>query len=461
MRSEEHTRSTGGSTITRIAGVGVLLAGIVLVAVILLGGDSGHKYKLLFETGGQLVPGNLVSVAGQTVGTVDEVRLTDDAQAEISITTDEPLHEGTRATIRATSLSGIANRYISLAPGPNSEPEIGDEGTIPADDTTSPVDIDQFFDTFNEPTRKALQDVIEGQATVYTGNNKEARQTYKYFAPGLQATERLLAELTDDQQAFSNFLAQGSRALGAIADRRDDLAALTSNANQALGAIAARNNELDRALAALPPFMRQGNTTFVNLRAALDDLDPLVADAKVVAPDLAPFLRQVRGVVEPGIPVFNDLAVALSKPGANNDLADALGAAPGAERAASQTVDPTITALDAARDNVALTRVYTPDILGLLSKFGQITAFYDANGHYARVLPTAANIFANAGGSLTPLAANQQFAPLQATGLGPFTPCPGAATQANPGWPNPTDHPFLGDGVAEGECDPDDVPPGP
>ena len=57
----------------------------------------------------------------------------------------------------------------------------------------------------------------------------------------------------------------------------NDLSPLVSNANTALGAIAGQNQALDRSLVALPPFMRQANTTFVNLRAALDDLDPLVA----------------------------------------------------------------------------------------------------------------------------------------------------------------------------------------
>ena len=50
---------------------------------------------------------------------------------------------------------------------------------------------------------------------------------------------------------------------GALAERRDDLAALTQNANQALGAIAAENEAFDQALGALPPTMRQANTTFV------------------------------------------------------------------------------------------------------------------------------------------------------------------------------------------------------
>src|SRR3954470_7335841 len=113
------------------------------------GGDSGTAYKLLFETGGQLVPGNQVLVGGQPIGTVDDISLTPNAQAQVKITVDDPLHEGTTAVIRATSLSGIAHRYVSIPPGANPEPQIPEDATIPATQTTSPVDIDQLFDTFN------------------------------------------------------------------------------------------------------------------------------------------------------------------------------------------------------------------------------------------------------------------------------------------------------------------------
>ncbi len=74
------------------------------------------------------MPGNQVLVGGQSIGTINDIRLTDDAQAEVEITVDEPLHEGTTAMVRATSLSGVANRYISIAPGPDSEPELPDDG---------------------------------------------------------------------------------------------------------------------------------------------------------------------------------------------------------------------------------------------------------------------------------------------------------------------------------------------
>ncbi len=190
--------------------------------------------------------------AGQSIGTVDDVTLTDSGQAEVTIKVDDALPQGTSAAIRATSLSGIANRYVSITPGPNSAAELEDGATLSGEKTTSPVDLDQLFNTLDARTRKALQDVIQGSAALYASNPEGARQTYKYFAPGLSTARRLFAELNRDSRALSQFLVQGSQALGAIAERRDDLSALTQNANEFLGAIAQRAKRPGRLARGLP-----------------------------------------------------------------------------------------------------------------------------------------------------------------------------------------------------------------
>ena len=123
----------GASTPARIAAVAAVLIAFAVVVVLLFGGGDGVKYTLMFQTGGQLVPGNQVLVAGQPVGTVDSIDLTDDNQAAIAVTMQQPLREGTTALIRTTSLSGVANRYISLTPGPNNAPEIEPDSTISGD----------------------------------------------------------------------------------------------------------------------------------------------------------------------------------------------------------------------------------------------------------------------------------------------------------------------------------------
>ena len=453
-----------GSVAARVATLAALIAVAVLAALLLLGGNgNGHSYRLQFETGGQLVPGNQVRVGGIPVGSVEEVVLTDDATAEVEISVSEPLHAGTTAVIRAASLSGVANRYISLHPGPNSAPELADGATIAGASTTSPVDLDQLFDTFNARTRQGLRDFIEGSASIYAGNAKQARMAYRYLAPGLQATERLLAEINRDEQVLTQFLVSGASVLEAVGQRRDQLADLIGNANQALGAIASSNESFDRALVALAPALRQGSTTFLNLRAALDDLDPLVETSKVATRDLAPFLRELRPVTRKAIPVFGDLRLALNRPGEANDIADALTDLPESQRRARTAVPRAITAMDDAQPVIRFARPYTPDLLGTITRLGQATAYYDANGHYARPIPAAANLFAydEVTELLEPISITQQFDPFPPLGLGPFLRCPGAATQPNAGWPAPTDHPFLDGGALAGECDPADVPPGP
>jgi hypothetical protein len=111
----------------------------------MFGKSGAYKVRAVFENAGQLVSGNQVRVSGQPVGTITDIRLNESAQALMSMGIDEdlaPLHEATKATIRATSLSGIANRYISLQPGPNSEKEIADGGLIGLEHTTGAVDLD-------------------------------------------------------------------------------------------------------------------------------------------------------------------------------------------------------------------------------------------------------------------------------------------------------------------------------
>ena len=107
-------------TIARGAAVLALALVILLAAWLLLfRGGGGTEYTLMFESAGQLVPDNDVQVGGRRIGSIKKIELTDDNQAAIRISVQEPyapLREGTMATIRLTSLSGIANRYIALTP---------------------------------------------------------------------------------------------------------------------------------------------------------------------------------------------------------------------------------------------------------------------------------------------------------------------------------------------------------
>src|SRR4051794_27744879 len=177
-------------TLARGLALGALGVAVV-VAILLLTGGSKHEYTLVFQSAGQLVKDNDVQIGGRRIGRVAEIKLSSNNLAEVRIQVDEPyapLHQGTTATIRSGSLSGVANRYISLAPGPNNGKQLDDGSTLGLDKTTTSVDLDQLFDTLDPDTRKNLQKVIKGSAQQYEGKGAQANEALKYFNPTLSTT---------------------------------------------------------------------------------------------------------------------------------------------------------------------------------------------------------------------------------------------------------------------------------
>jgi phospholipid/cholesterol/gamma-HCH transport system substrate-binding protein len=448
-------------TIARGVAIAALALAIVLVAVLLLRGGGTHQYDLLFQNAGQLVKDDDVQVGGRRIGSIRKITLTDDNLARVRVEIKEPyapLRDGTQAVIRLTSLSGIANRYIALTPAPNSAKKLDDGATLAVGSTTDVVDLDELFNTLDPDARKDLQGVIQGFAAQYEGKGPQAAKSAEYFNPFLSTSRRLVNQLTQDEGTLTDFIVNSSRAVTAVAERRDDLADLVGNTNTTAAAIGQENVALGRALGLLPTTLRRANTTFVNLRATLDDLDVLVAESKPATKRLAPFLRELRPLVASSRPTIRDLRRLVTRSGADNDLLDATRKLPGLQRVASPTFAHSTQALRKSQPVLEFIRPYTPELTGWFHDFGQSTANYDANGHFARIQPIF-NAFSftdnPAGGVLRPQGLGQKFEGLQ---TGVAARCPGAASQrAEDGSAPSTDNGNLG----PDDCDPSLALPGP
>lgn len=448
-----------GTTPARIAAIAALAVAVVVLAIILLSGNGGHKYTFIFQNAGQLVADNQVLIGGSPAGTVESIGLTDNNLAEVKVEVDQELHEGTTAAIRATSLSGVANHYVSVSPGPNSNPPLEDGAELGLSSTTTPVDIDQLFNTFPPPVRRGLSEFIRGNAAIYSGQGKKANQSYKYFGTALNRTTAFLRELNADQQLLSRFVVSSAKLTTAVAGRGEQLSSAVSNATTAFNAIASQTTAFDQTLRRLPPVMRQSNTTFVNLRAALDDVEPLINTAKPATKELAPFLAELRPVFQKLVPFTHNLRLVVSRPGKANDAAELLETLPAVQRLTSRTFPHAEQGISDFQPQLNFIRAYTPDLFNALGKFGAVAGYYDGNGHYVRAVTSAQNLFRyNATTSeLEPISKSQQFEPF---GSSPrvHRRCPGGATQPAADGSNP----WVGGGsVSSSECNPGDVPPGP
>jgi phospholipid/cholesterol/gamma-HCH transport system substrate-binding protein len=439
----------------------------VIAALLLLGGGSGgYTVKADFQNASQLVKGNLVQVGGQSIGKVTKIDLTPDGQAQVTMSINKdlaPLRRGTQAIVRQASLSGIANRYIDLTLAPQSAPAIPDGGVIGQDATTSAVDLDQIFDTFDPATRKDLQKVLEGSKKQYAGKGKQMNAGLLYLNPSLAASSRLFAELNYDTPLLERFVVASSKLVTDIADRRDDLAGLVDHLATTTTAIGSESQALGESIRQLPPFMRRANTTFLNLRAALDDLDPLVADSKPVAKKLRPFLAELRPLARDARPTLADLADALRRPGADNDLLeltnlqvplrDATVRDVEANGAKRQNAFAAITqSLKDYIPEIAAVRPYAPDAVGWMDDFSH-SGIYDALGAASRV-GIHASAFTLANGQLSPVPPELRGKAFESgAALNQRDRCPGAAEHANPDGSNP----WKPAGV---NCDPSETLPG-
>jgi phospholipid/cholesterol/gamma-HCH transport system substrate-binding protein len=430
----------------------LVVIGLATGALILAGGDR-YTVTAEVDSAGQLVAGNDVRIGARRVGEVSAVTLSDRGTAEIEMKIDAdsaPLMEGTGASIRAASLVGVANRFVVLTPPAGPAPELPDGGRITLTDTTSPVEFDALLNALDAPTRRGLQDLIAGEAQVYEGREREISETLRLVNPALANTTELMAELGRDERALDGVLRYGAAAFTALEERHAELQRTIVSAAAATDPFATEQEALRRAVGALPSTLRQANTTFVNVRGALPDLDRLVATAKPATRDLAPFVRSMvpmLGRASVTVPTLREAVVA---PGRSNDLIDLLNALPPLADESETAFPRAIATMDRSQETLDRFRQYTPDIVAALSRLGQTASYYDANGHYVRATPALGALsYDEATNTLGPNPSNNRLGGFETAVTG-F--CPGAATQPPPDASAPVD---------VGSCDPLATPPGP
>ena len=374
----------------RVAAIGALVVAVVVVAFLLLDGGSSYKLRANFVDAGGLVAGDQVMMGPAIVGTVTSITLTSDSLAQVSMTLTSnagPVPGGTVARVFENSLSGIANKYVVLEPGPRQGPSIPSDGLIPLQNTRSFVSLDQLFDTLDPLTRTGLRDYIRGNAASIEGKALEANQTLRYFAPALSSTSDVTRELTQDEPTFDSLLVQGAQAMQLLASRSQTLTQLISNTATTTGAIARQSQALQQALQLFPNSLNRQTQTFKGLNSTLDALTPLVQASKVGIRRLTPFATQLNNLVNGSIPTIASLNALIRNPNGTGDLTTLARQTPALERTASSAFKHLIQQMNQSQAQLDYLREYAPDVVAALTNIGQTNGYYDANGHYARTQP--------------------------------------------------------------------------
>ncbi len=425
---------------SRIIALAALVAGLAAVVVI-LGGGTPYTVTARFVDAGQLVKGGTVQVGGRVVGSIDAIKLSDDGLASLtlSITDDRltPLRRGTVARIRTVGLTGVANRFVDLTPGPTTGARIPDGGVLGTAETRGIVDLDVLLDAFDPKSRQRLQRIIRNGEQVFKGRAEAANESLAYLNPALFQSAQLAEELVHDRVALEKLITTGATTASALAARRDDLATGIDATATTLRAVASRRDDLADALRRAPALLNRSGGVLGGLRKTVNTARPALRDARRAAPGLTALLRELVPTSRQAIPVLRQTRRLLPS------LTRGLNGLPELRDNAVPALRATVLSSVALLPIVDGLRPYTPEIAnGVVGGLGNRAAgYYDANGHFARIgFNSPANALA---GTLN----NGQ-------GLGGFQThrghrCPGGSTDPADDGSNP----YI---EREGTCDPAD-----
>lgn len=371
-------------TALRIAAAAVGLLAAVVGVVMVLGGDP-YTINARFDHAGQLIKGGDVQVAGRRVGSITDISLTDEGEANVELTIDDevaPLRTGTRATIRALSQAGVASRFVDLAPATGSAPPIRPGAVLPTSQTRTIVDLDELLNTFGPEQRKDVQALIDESAHVFAGSGSASfNSMLGKLDPALREVQGMMRELAYDRRSLGRFVRSAGAASEAVARQPARLEGAVVNTARTFEAIAAERDALAAGLRRAPSVLRQATGTLRRASVAVDAVRPTLREVPPVAGPARRLLRRATPALGQSEPVVARLVKQL--PPLRQSLAGfkKLGR-PGVD--ALRSIAPAVNGADPILKGL---RYYSPDfLLGVTNGLaGLLAANYNDGGHYARL----------------------------------------------------------------------------
>ena len=226
-------RRPGSSVVANPVLVGAVCVLVVTVAVFLsYNANQGLPFvpttqlTAMVPEGGNLLPGNDVKEGGARIGIVSEMkpfRQPDGTVvAQVVMKLDKSAGEipvDSTIVIRPRSLVGL--KYVDLTRG-TSEDSIPDGGVIPVEQSRVPNELDDLQSMYDEPTRKGIQDVLQGAGDALAFRGVSLNETIGMAPRFLSHLTPVFATLGAPSTNLGRFvreLGDAARVIAPVADR--------------------------------------------------------------------------------------------------------------------------------------------------------------------------------------------------------------------------------------------------
>jgi virulence factor Mce-like protein len=319
--------------------IGAATTLVVIVAVFLAyNANNGLPFVPTYElkadvpSAANLVKGNEVRIGGSRVGVVSTIKPNRHKDGSVTAlltmklqTNVKPLPKDSTLIVRPRSALGLKYVEITLGRRKGADgketPSFQDGATVPLKNATpQPVEIDQVFNIFDEPTRKANQTNLYEFGNAFAGRGASLNEAIEIFPTLLPNLEKVMTNLSSPQANLRNFFRSLGATAAEVAPVAEQQASLFVNLDTTFRAlrdvarpfiqdsITGGRPALDAAVRSFPvqrPFLANTEGLFHDLRpgaAALRVSAPTIADALEegtrVLPRTPPFNRRLASLLE-------------------------------------------------------------------------------------------------------------------------------------------------------------------
>ncbi|HWU20895.1 MAG TPA: MlaD family protein [Nocardioides sp.] len=201
-----------------------LATSLLVITIGNLSFHSTHKYDAIFSDAAGVNKGDDIRIAGVRVGTVKDISITKDNQADVtfSVDADVRLDDATHAQIKYRNLLG--QRYISLYQQGSSDTVVPSGGTLPITRTKPALNLTVLFNGFKPLFAALSPDDI----------NKLSYEIVQVFQ--------------GEGGTLQNLLSSTASVTQTLADRDKVIGQLLDNLSYVLNHVASRDHQLGRLI---------------------------------------------------------------------------------------------------------------------------------------------------------------------------------------------------------------------
>jgi virulence factor Mce-like protein len=271
-----------------------------------------YDLKAELPSGSNLVKGNEVRIGGFRVGLIDEIETKtvdtaerkNDAIAVISMRLEkvvDPLPVDTKLFVRQRSALGL--KYVELTPG-TSEEGLTAGDTFPLEQAREPVEFDDVFSTFDDPTRENSRIALEGFGDALAGRGASLNRAIEAFRPLFTHLTPVMRNLSDPQTELDEFFKQLGATAKQVAPVAEVQAQLFVNMADTFEAFSRHPDALRATIEKAAPTMQTAIDSFRDQRPFLAEFASLSRELRPAAQELPRSLPDLNDALVVGQPVL-------------------------------------------------------------------------------------------------------------------------------------------------------------